>query len=88
MTLNYLEPGDCPEFLGMLVHGSKASLCRRRLGMTAQFTNTSVKMNKMSYTQNRAFTEDFRKPVLLAGEDKYGQLKYHKSKEEILKEAR
>ena len=68
----------------MLVHGSRASLSRRRLGMTAQYTNTSVKMNDMSYTQNRAFTEDFRKPVLLGGKDMFGGLQYHKRKEDIL----
>ena len=39
--------------LGMVVHGSGASLSRRRLGMTAQFTTTSVKMNPMEYTQSR-----------------------------------
>ena len=52
--------------------------------MTAQYTNTSVKMNDMSYTQNRAFTEDFRKPVLLGGKDRFGGLQYHKRKEDIL----
>ena len=30
-----------------MVHGSRASLSRRRLGMTAQYTNTSVKMNEI-----------------------------------------
>ena len=63
-------------FQGMLVHGSKASLGRRRMGMTAQFTETSVKMNPMEYTQSRAFSEDFRKPVLVSGEDKFGIMKY------------
>ena len=60
----------------MVVHGSKASLARRRMGMTAQFTNTWVKMNPMEYTQSRAFSEDFRKPMLVRGQDKYGYLKY------------
>ena len=73
-------------FLGMVVHGSKASLRRRRLGMTAQFTRTNVRMNRMTYTQSRAFTEDFRKPVLVAGQDDFGVLRYHKNKEQILEE--
>ena len=60
----------------MVVHGSKASLSRRRMGMTAQFTNTWVKMNPMEYTQSRAFSEDFRKPMLVRGQDNYGYLKY------------
>ena len=54
--------------------------------MTAQFTRTNVRMNKMSYTQSRAFSEDFRKPVLVAGQDHFGELRYHKSKEQILRE--
>ena len=88
-----LKPGhqyetisECMFFLGMVVHGSKASLRRRRLGMTAQFTRTNVRMNRMTYTQSRAFTEDFRKPVLVAGQDDFGVLRYHKNKEQILEE--
>ena len=87
-----LKPGhqyetisECMFFLGMVVHGSKASLRRRRLGMTAQFTRTNVRMNRMTYTQSRAFTEDFRKPVLVAGQDDFGVLRYHKNKEQIPK---
>ena len=45
-------------------------------------------MNDMTYTQSRAFTEDFRKPVLLGGRDNFGQLQYHKTREEIMKEIR
>ena len=61
---------------GMLVHGSKVSLGRRRMGMTAQFTETSIRMNPMEYKQSRAFSEDFRKPVLVRGQDKFGMMKY------------
>ena len=81
-----MTTSDCNSYLGMVVHGSKASLSRRRLGMTAQFTTTNVRMNKMSYTQSRAFTEDFRKPVLVAGQDQFGELRYHKNTEQILQE--
>ena len=82
-----LTIAKCHSYLGMVVHGSKASLSRRRLGMTAQFTRTNVRMNKMSYTQSRAFSEDFRKPVLVAGQDHFGELRYHKTTEQILREA-
>ena len=69
----------------MVVHGSKASLSRRRMGMTAQYTDTRVRMNPMEYTQSRAFSEDFRKPVLVSGEDKVGQMMYHQTLEQIRK---
>ena len=69
-------PIICNPFPGLVVHGSKASLARRRMGMTAQFTNTRVRMNPMEYTQSRAFSEDFRKPVLVRGQDTFGNLKY------------
>ena len=35
----------------------------------------------------RAFTEDFRKPVLVGGEDTWGQLQYYKTTQQILEEA-
>ena len=44
----------------MVIHGSKASLNRRRMGFTAQYTVPGVKMNRMDYTQTIAFSEDFR----------------------------
>lgn len=74
-------------FLGMLVHGSKATLDRRRMGFTAQYCQTCVEMVPMNYTKSVAFTEDFRKPVLLSGEDNFGRLNYFKTKEQMLDQA-
>ena len=53
--------------------------------MTAQYTDTRVRMNPMEYTQSRAFSEDFRMPVLVSGEDKVGQMMYHQTLEQIRK---
>ena len=74
-------------FLGMLVHGSKASLNKRRIGLTAQFCQTSVKMVPMNYTKSIAFEEDFRKPVLISGRDVFGKLNYVKTKECLQRQA-
>ena len=71
----------------MLVHGSKATLNKRRMGLTAQFCQTSVKMEPMNYTKSIAFTEDFRKPVLISGRDCYGKLNYVKTMKEMMEEA-
>jgi len=73
-----LEPGEASFHDGMVIHGSKASLNRRRMGFTAQYTVPGVRMNRMDYTQTIAFSEDFRKPVLVKGNDKYGTLEYFK----------
>lgn len=71
-----LKPGQCTFHDGMLVHGSKPSLNRRRVGLTAQYCQPSVKMVEMSYTKTIAFEDDFRKPVLVEGRDVFGKLKY------------
>ena len=71
----------------MLVHGSKPTLNRRRMGLTAQFCQPSIEMVPMNYTKSIAFTEDFRKPILIRGEDSYGKLKYVKTKQEVLDHA-
>ena len=60
----------------MLVHGSKPTLNRRRMGLTAQFCQPSIEMVPMNYTKSIAFADDFRKPVLISGEDTYGKLQY------------
>ncbi len=73
--------------VGMLVHGSKSTLNRRRMGLTAQFCQPSIKMEPMSYTKSIAFTEDFRKPVLIQGRDTFGKLQYVNTKEDMLANA-
>ena len=71
----------------MLVHGSKATLNRRRMGLAVIFCQPSVKMVSMKYTMSIAFTEDFRKPVLISGRDTFGKLEYVKTKEDMLEQA-
>ena len=68
----------------MVVHGSEPTLKRRRMGFTAQYCQPSVKMGPMTYTQDRAFEEDFRKPVLFSGRDHFGKLHYVMTKEDML----
>ena len=41
----------------------------------------------MKYTQSIAFTEDFRKPVLISGRDVFGKLEYVKTVEDMKKQA-
>jgi len=78
-----LAPGQCTFHDGMLVHGSKPTLNRRRMGLTAQFCQPSVEMVPMNYTKSIAFTEDFRKPILIRGEDSYGKLQYVINKAQV-----
>ena len=74
--------------IGMLVHGSKPSLNRRRIGLTAQFCQPSVRFRPMDYTKSIAFTEDFRQPVLVSGRDTFGKLHYVKTKEQMYQDAK
>ena len=57
------------------------------MGFTAQYCQTSVKMEPMKYTQSIAFTEDFRKPVLISGRDVFGKLEYVKTVEDMKRQA-
>ena len=71
-----LLPGECTFHDGMLVHGSSATLSQRRMGLTAQFCQPQVIMEPMKYTKTQAFVEDFRKPILIHGDDNFGKLQY------------
>ena len=75
-------------FLGMLIHGSKPTLVKRRMGIAVNYCQTSIKMDPMKYTKSIAFTEDFRQPVLVSGRDYYGTLRYVKTLEEMQDQAR
>ena len=61
---------------GLLVHSSppNRSLGRRRCGLTVQYVTTEAIFEPMNYINS--YEEDWRKPVLVAGEDNYGRLKY------------
>ena len=64
---------------GMLVHGSEPTLTCRRMGLTVQYCPTSIKMElPLNYEETIAkkSTGDFRKPILIAGEDTFETLKY------------
>jgi len=72
-----LSPGECSFHDGMLVHGSGPTLSRRRMGFTVQFVPPSVKMIRPSnYEDTIKHTGDFRKPILVCGEDTFGVLDY------------
>ena len=75
-------------FIGMLIHGSKPTLGKRRMGIAVNYCQTSIRMDPMKYTKSIAFTEDFRQPVLVSGRDYYGTLRYVKTLEEMQDEAR
>ena len=74
--------------IGMLIHGSKPTLGKRRMGIAVNYCQTSIRMDPMKYTKSIAFTEDFRQPVLVSGRDYYGTLRYVKTLEEMQDEAR
>ena len=62
---------------GMLVHGSGPTLTSRRMGLTVQFCTTNTKLDRPSnYEETIKHTGDFRKPILVAGEDTFGELEY------------
>ena len=62
----------------MLVHGSGPTLTTRRMGLTVQFCPPNVKMTRpTNYEETIAFTGDFRKPILISGNDTFGELKYY-----------
>ena len=71
----------------MLIHGSKPTLGKRRMGIAVNYCQTSIRMDPMKYTKSIAFTEDFRQPVLVSGRDYYGTLRYVKTLEEMQDEA-
>ena len=54
----------------MLIHGSKSTLSRRRIGLTVQYCTTNVKIRESP--ELGIFTEDFRKPILVSGKEKHG----------------
>jgi len=83
-----LLPGECTFHDGMLIHGSKPTLGKRRMGIAVNYCQTSIRMDPMKYTKSIAFTEDFRQPVLVSGRDYYGTLRYVKTLEEMQDEAR
>ena len=63
----------------MLVHGSGPTLTSRRMGLTVQFCPTNIKLDRPSnYEETIKHTGDFRKPILVAGEDTFGELEYFK----------
>ena len=66
--------------IGMLVHGSGPTLSSRRMGLTVQFCPTNIKLDRPSNYEEtmKKATEDFRKPILVAGEDTFGELEYFK----------
>ena len=59
----------------MLIHGSKSTLSRRRIGLTVQYCPTNVKIRESP--ELGIFTEDFRKPILVSGKEKHGSLMHY-----------
>ena len=68
----------------MLVHGSGPTFKSRRMGLTVQFCPTNIKLDRPSNYEESSgefsikHTGDFRKPILVAGEDTFGELEYFK----------
>ena len=63
---------------GLLVHSSAPNKSynpgRRRCGLTVQYITPNVTFHPMDY--NNSYEEDWRKPILVTGEDNFGQIKY------------
>ncbi len=82
-----LQPGECTFHDGYLVHGSRPTLSTRRMGLAVQYCQPSLEFVPMTYTKSNAFTEDFRKPVLVRGYDVFGKMRYVKTVQEMKNQA-
>ncbi len=71
----------------MMIHGSPVnSSSGRRLGFTCQFITPRVHFRPMEYSPEIT-SNDFRRPVLVQGEDSVGSIKYAKTKDQMMEEA-
>ena len=71
-----LQAGQATFHHGLLVHSSppNRSAGRRRCGLTVQYVTPKSTFEPMGY--NNAYEDDWRKPVLVAGDDIFGRIKY------------
>ena len=71
-----LQAGQATFHRGLLVHSSPSnrSAGRRRCGLTAQYV--TQKSTSLSMGYNNAYEDDWRKPVLVAGEDRFERINY------------
>ena len=78
-----LVAGQATFHHGLLVHSSppNRSTGRRRCGLTVQYVTTEAIFEPMDYINS--YEEDWRKPVLVSGEDNYGRLKYTTTKQKL-----
>jgi len=81
-----LAPGNASFHGGLTVHGSPVNTgCTRRCGLVVAYTTPEVRMSKMEY--DIQYEEDFRKPVLVKGSDKFGRMNFYKTLEKMMEEA-
>jgi len=85
--VSHLQPGEFSLHDGMEIHGSPVNVSdKRRLGFTCQFITPDVVFDAMDYGDD--WTEsDFRNPVLVSGVDDVGNLKYAKTRGQMMEEA-
>jgi len=78
-----LQPGQASIHSGLTVHFSPPNQSdKRRAGLQIVFVTPEARLGPMGYAN--AYKDDWRKPILVKGEDKFGHLKYWTSVEELL----
>ena len=73
-----LSAGQATFHHGLLVHSSPPNRScnpgRRRCSLTLQYITPKATFHPMDY--NNPYEEDWRKPILVSGEDRFDQIKY------------
>lgn len=73
-----LSAGQATFHHGLLVHSSPPNKSynpgRRRCSLTVQYVTPKATFQPMDY--NNPYEEDWRKPILVSGEDRIGHIKY------------
>merc|ERR1712038_258641 len=78
-----LQPGQASIHSGLTVHFSPPNQSdKRRAGLQIVFVTPEARLGPMGYAN--AYKDDWRKPILVRGEDKFGHLKYWTSVDKLL----
>jgi len=78
-----LQPGQGSIHSGLTIHYSSPNNSEhRRAGLQVVFVTPEAQLGPMQY--DNAYKDDWRKPILVRGEDKFGHLKYWTTIDDLL----
>jgi len=78
-----LKPGQGSIHSGLTIHYSPPNKSEhRRAGLQIVFVTPEAQLGPMQY--DNAYKDDWRKPILVRGEDKFGHLKYWTTVDNLL----